>query len=134
MTRNSGLAIALGIAALFGAAAVQAADLKHANVPFAFEVAGQRLAAGTYNATLSNGGTLLIQGGATNKGVYLIPTPVGLRKSEESIMTFSCYGSSCFLGKIQFGQSEIVYQVRTSKHERELAKLERPEVTLIAMR
>ena len=40
-------------------------------------------------------------------------------------MTFSCYGSSCFLSKIQFGQSETVYPVRTSKHEQgNLAKLE----------
>jgi mannose/cellobiose epimerase-like protein (N-acyl-D-glucosamine 2-epimerase family) len=134
MTLNRRLTISLGIAALLGAAVVQAAELKQADVPFAFSVAGQRLEAGPYNATLSNGGALLIQNYTTRHSVYLIPLPAGERKIDQSSMTFLCYGSNCFLSQVTFAQSGTVYKVRPSKHEQELAKVERPAVTLIAMR
>ena len=132
MTLNRRLAMALGITALFGVAVVRAEEMHQARVSFAFEVAGQKLAAGTYHA-VDNAGTLLIRNSATGQGVYILPVAAGLTNSDQSSMTFRCYGSSCFLSQIQF-RGAGVYKVRPAKREKELARIEQPQVTLIALR
>lgn len=136
MTLNRRLAIALGFTALLGAAVVQAEELKKAAVPFAFEVAGQKMEAGTYETSRhSAGGVLLIQNSKTRKATFLTPIPAGPAKNEQSILTFRCFGSQCFLERIQFGDTGTAYVVSPSKREKELAKAgERPQDTLVAMR
>jgi hypothetical protein len=135
MTLNRRFAIALGLTALLGAAAVSAEQLGKADVPFAFEVVGQKLAPGSYTAVRQNAaGTFLIRNSQTGEAAAVMPVPVGPSRSEGSKMTFKCYGSQCFLSSIQFGQSQSVYQIRPSHHEKELAKVEQPQLNLIAMR
>jgi hypothetical protein len=134
MTLNRKLAIALGITALAGAAVVQAGELGKATIPFAFEAAGKKLSAGTYTSETRPGGDVLIRNVTTNEAVFVMPRPSGIVRSGYSKLTFSCYGSNCFLSKMQFGGTQRTYQVPRSRHERELAKAERSEETLIAMR
>jgi hypothetical protein len=134
MTLNRRFAIALGITALFGAAVVHAAQLGKADVPFAFEVAGQKMAAGSYTTTSHPGGDVVIRNTATGKSAYVLPRPADRPRSDASKLTFTCYGSKCFLSQMQFGQTGQSYNVPRSQHERELAKAERPEAKLIAMR
>ena len=110
------LVVALGITALFGVATVRAAELGRVNVPFAFEALGQRLEAGTYRAG-DNSGALVVRNDKTGQGIFL-----------------RCYGPQCFLSRIQFGDTRKIYGIGTSKREKELAKVERPQVTIVAMR
>ena len=134
MTLNRRFAIALGITALFGAAVVNAAQLGKAVVPFTFEVAGQKLAAGPYSAASASGGLVTIRNTATGQSVYIMPRPGDSTISDESKLTFTSYGSKCFLSQMQFGQTRTTYNVPRSHHEKELAKAERSEEKLIAMR
>jgi hypothetical protein len=134
MTLNRRFAIALGITALFGAAVVNAAQLGKADVPFGFEVGGQKMAAGSYTATSHAGGDVVIRNTATGRSAYILPRPADSIRSDDSKLTFTCYGSQCFLSETQFGQTRTSYNVPRSHHEKELAKSERPEEKLIAMR
>jgi len=135
MTLNRRFAIALGITALLGAAVVSAEQLGKADVPFAFEAAGQKWAAGTYTAARQNAaGTVLIRNSESSQAMFIMPVPVGPSRNDTSSMAFNCYGSQCFLSKIQFGQTRTVYQVHPSQREKELAHAERPQVNLVAMR
>jgi hypothetical protein len=134
MTLNRRFAIALGITALFGAAVVNAAQLGKADVPFAFEVAGQKMAAGSYAAASHPGGDVAIRNTATGQSAYILPRPADWTRGDDSKLTFTCYGSQCFLSQMQFGQTRQSYNVPRSHHERELATRERPEEKLIAMR
>ena len=133
MKMNRRLAIALGITALFGVVTVRAEDLGRVNVPFAFEASGQRLEAGTYRA-VDNSGALVVRNDKTGQGIFLLPVPIGLANSGQSSMTFRCYGPECFLNRIQFGGTRKMYGIGSSKREKELAKVERPQITIVAMR
>jgi 2-polyprenyl-6-methoxyphenol hydroxylase-like FAD-dependent oxidoreductase len=135
MTLNRRFAIALGLTALLGAAVVSAEQLGKADVPFAFEMAGQKWTAGSYSAVRqAAGGSVLIRNSSTWQAAFVTPVPAGPARSHDSSMGFHCYGSQCFLSTIQFGQSQNVYQIRPSSREKELAQTERPKVTLVAMR
>jgi hypothetical protein len=134
MTLNRRFAIALGITALVGAAVVKAEELGKADVPFAFEVAGQKLPAGTYTATKGLGGDVLIRNVSTRDHAYVLSHPDGITSSRDSELTFSCYGSNCFLSQLQFGQTQRTYNLPRSRHEKELAHTERSREMLIAMR
>lgn len=133
MKMDRRLAVALGITALFGVATVRAAELGRVNVPFAFEALGQRLEAGTYKAG-DNSGALVVRNDKTGQGIFLLPVPIGLANGGQSSMTFLCYGPQCFLSRIQFGDTHKIYGIGTSKREKELAKVARPQVTVVAMR
>jgi hypothetical protein len=64
-----------------------------------------------------------------------MPRPADSIHSDDSKLTFTCYGSKCFLSQMQFGQTRTSYNVPRSHHEKELAKSEqRSEEKLIAMR
>ena len=134
MTLNRRFAIALGITALAGAAVVQAAELGKAAIPFAFEAGGQKLSAGTYTTVSGPGGDVLIRNVTTNEAAFVMPRPTVIVHNGDSKLTFSCYGSNCFLSKMQFGATQRTYQVPRSRHEKEFAKAERSEEKLIAMR
>ncbi|HUI77156.1 MAG TPA: hypothetical protein VLY24_04555 [Bryobacteraceae bacterium] len=134
MKLNRRLAIALGITALFGVVAVQAQEQQRVNVPFAFELVGQSLQAGTYMAISDLGGPLRIENTATGHSLELVPVLVGLTNSDHSSMVFRCYPSECFLNQIRFAGSQRVYQVPPSKREKVLAKAVRPAVAVVAMR
>ena len=133
MRVNRRLVISIGITALFGAAVVQAEELGRAHVRFAFETRDQRMEAGTYTA-VEKEGVLLVRNNTTAQGVFLLPVLAGLSNSDESSMTFRCYGSDCFLSKIQFGGTHKVYEINPSNHEKELATVKRPQITTVAMR
>jgi len=79
-------------------------------------------------------GALLVRNNTTAQGVFLLPVLAGLNNNDESSMTFRCYGSDCFLSKIKFGGTRKIYEINPSKHEKELAKVERPQITMVAMR
>lgn len=134
MTLNRNFAIALGVTALFGAAVAQAEELNHINVTFAFEANGQRMAPGSYSAARSQGGSAMLRNVTTGQAIFVVADPTGVPKNDNSSMTFVCYGSDCFLSKLQFGQSQRAYQVPRSKHEKELARTEQPKEVLVAMR
>ena len=134
MKLNRGFAIALGITALFGAAVVNAAQLGQADVPFAFEAGGQKLDAGTYSAVSQPGGDILIRNTQTGHSAYVMTRGSDSTFDDASKLTFSCYGSKCFLSQMQFGQTRLKYNVPTSRHEKELAQTERSEQKLIALR
>jgi hypothetical protein len=135
MTLNRRFAIALGLTAILGAAVVSAEQLGKADVPFAFEMAGQKWAPGPYTAVRQGlAGTVLIRSGATNKAVFVMPVATEPSHGDASAMTFKCYGPHCFLSNIQFGQTRTVYELRASQREKELAKIERPQVNLVAIR
>jgi hypothetical protein len=133
-TLNCRLAVALGVAALFGAAAVQAQELHQAKVTFGFEVAGQKMEAGTYRAILDTLGSLTIENTTTNHQVYLMPLPRSVADNERSSLTFRCYAGQCFLNKVQFGQTDYVYGVPQTKHEKEVAAKEDGKTVYVAMR
>jgi hypothetical protein len=133
MTLHRRLSIALGIAALVGVAAVQAAELHQVKVPFAFEAADQKLEAGIYIVSNDVGGEMLVRNSQTGRGVFFLPVAGG-PTDQESSLTFRCYGTHCFLSKVQFGGIQMRYEVQPSKHEKEIALDEKPQITLVAMR
>lgn len=134
MTVNRTLAIALGAAALLGVAAAQAQELHQAKVPFAFEVAGQKLEPGVYRATLDVLGSLTIENTTTHQSVHMMPLPQTPADNDKSSLTFRCHAGQCFLSKVQFGADQRIYGVFPSKHEKELAGNEKAETVLVAMR
>ncbi len=134
MKLNRRITRSLGFAALVGAAAVEAEQLGKAEVPFAFEVSGQKMNAGTYTAVRRTQGAVLIQNVATGKAVFVAPGAPNTTSRLDSSLTFTCYGSNCFLSQMRFYQTNRSYSVPVSHHEKELARVDQPERKLIAMR
>jgi hypothetical protein len=132
--RNWRIAVALTVAALVGGVAIQAQELHNAKVPFAFEVAGQKMQPGPYRAIFDSHGALTIENSATSQKVYLMPLPLQPGDSEKSSLTFRCYSGQCFLSNVAFGQTEMVYGIPKTKHEKEVAATQPPETVLVAMR
>ena len=132
MTLNRRWIVALGFTALLGASAVQAEELDRANVPFAFNVAGKQQEAGSYSAQRQSN-VLIVRNNASRNEVMVVPIPAKVDYKAASSMTFERYGSQYFLRKVAFNTG-YVYELARTKHEKELARAERPEVILVAMR
>jgi hypothetical protein len=135
MTLNRRFAIALGLTALLGAAVVSAEQLGTANVPFTFELAGQKWAPGPYTTVRQNAaGTLLIENSQTGEAAFVMTMGTVPSHSDISWMTFKCYRGQCFLSSIQFSQTRTTYELAPSRREKELTKIDRPQINLVAMR
>lgn len=134
MTLNRRFVFALGFAALLGVTAVQAQDQQYAKIPFAFEVGGKQVQAGTYSTTREVNGLVVVRNNETSEKVFLVPILAKQTSPGKSSITFKRYGSRYFLRTIQFGSQGSTYEVMASRHEKELAKVETPKVVMVAMR
>lgn len=72
----------LGVLASAGAAYAADSHYIHADVPFAFVVAGQQFAPGAYNITETSTGVLTVQG--EGKAAVVISTPLDPPKAGQS--------------------------------------------------
>lgn len=86
---------------LFGSFIISAQDMKAvANVPFAFDVAGQDHGAGKYTVAETNSRGILQIRDAKGHGLFVSAIPETSNQKPDSL-TFRCYDGQCSLSKIQ---------------------------------
>ena len=104
----------LGVLASAGAAYAADSHHIHANVPFAFVVAGQQFAPGAYNVTETSTGVLTVQG--EGKAAVVISTPLDLSKpGDSSTLSFRNTNSRVYLSGVSIeGQGTRSVPVRVS--------------------
>jgi hypothetical protein len=83
------------LAAAVGAEAADNAHYLHVNIPFAFTVADQQFAPGSYNVTESDTGIITIQG--EGKAAAVISTPFEMKANETSSLRFTNNNSRAYL-------------------------------------
>ena len=134
-------AVMIGLSAIASSALMAQKMQETGTIPFDFQVAGQKVAAGSYivSRDTTSGGTSLLslRGTETRKGIYL-PVSVGKAGATgQSKLVFRKYGDRYFLAEVWFPEESIGHVYPASPAEKELAAAtnqQAPEVTYVAMR
>lgn len=105
----------LGVFASAGAAYAADSHYIHADVPFAFVVAGQQFAPGAYNVTETSTGVLTVQG--QGKAAVVISTPLDPPKAgEPSALRFKNSNNRVYLSGVSVeGEGTRSVPVRVSE-------------------
>jgi hypothetical protein len=83
------------------ATSLSAESLVSVNVPFSFVAAGKVMPAGAYTiAEPSNGGILLIRGGAPNSSAMVLAVNAGPSTGNQAAVTFSHRGAAVVLSTV----------------------------------
>ena len=118
-------ALVLGLAAVFGtAASANAQDKMTFEVPFAFYVGKDKLAAGKYEiARVSEAGYWLrnVEAGTSSLVRFNLQTP-GLDRAESEKVVFNRYGDTYFLRNLYDRAGDIGRGLTESKLEKELRR------------
>ncbi len=120
------ISLAMSLALLTSAAAyAQSSQLMKVNVPFDFTVGNSSLPAGEYTLSSNDnaGGVLTLQNPKAKKGAMVLSMVCESTKpAPHSELIFHRYGDSYFLSEVWVGGRSIGQQVRTTKHEMEIAR------------
>lgn len=115
------LVCAAAVAAV--AVAASSSNLMTAKIPFAFNIGGQTLPAGTYTVShTATPGVVIFRNEQTAQSVGLITNlSQGATVSEKAMLEFRRYGNQYFLGAIKQGFSANCFVAPRSRRERETA-------------
>ena len=106
-----------GLSALLGTVTLSAQDKKEvANIPFAYHVGEQSLAAGKYAVLETSTHGLLQLRNASGHSIFVPVIPEDTGKND-SKLTFGCYGNQCSLSEIWMAGD--VYKLRAKPFPRE---------------
>ena len=98
------------------------------NVPFAFHVGEQSLAAGTYNVSVASQSGLLMIRPQGSQPIQAMPqgTVQATTIPSAGKLVFHRYGNNYFLSQIWRGGYEYGSQLKKTRAEREMAKAQTP--------
>ncbi|MGI8962546.1 MAG: hypothetical protein ACR2IV_22875 [Bryobacteraceae bacterium] len=107
-----------GLSALLGSLTISAQEQKEiANIPFAYHVGEQTLAAGKYTVQETNsGGVLQLRDNTSGHSIFVSVLPADTGR-KDSKLTFSCYAGECSLSQIWMAGD--VYSLRSKPFPRE---------------
>ena len=122
--------------AMMMAACLQAQDMK-ASIPFGFQVGTVELPAGEYTFVKDDSGILRVHA-ADKHGPIASAVTAGTDRPAEAnekpaAVQFNRYGGRYFLATVWYGPDPVARVVLKSNREKELAHLNRPETTTIAV-
>jgi len=130
--KRSTVVLAVAMAVLVVPALAQTATIR-ADVPFAFNVGQQLMAAGEYRVVLDSNSMRVApmdgQGVAPGSFSYLTPGP---SQEQSPKLIFHRYGKHYFLAEVWTGDANRGVKLMTSSTEREYARLAKAETTTVA--
>ena len=115
-------ALAMGITASSTALAQTSSGVK-ATIPFAFQVGGRVLPAGTY--TFSQDGThiMALRGSAPHAQILTMVLPqTEMKAPRVGSITFTLYGDRYFLHRVASSDSTTAYELTRSKQEKQIIR------------
>ena len=121
------IVLTAGLSALLGSITLSAQDKKEvANIPFAYHVGEQTLAAGKYAVLETSTRGLLQLRNPSGHSIFVPVIPEDTGKND-SKLTFGCYGNQCSLSEIWMAGD--VYKLRAKPFPREAKN----EIGVVAM-
>jgi hypothetical protein len=127
------VAVIFVVALSLVSAQAQTKQMLKADIPFDFVIGNSYATSGTYYVENAGNEAQLIRRATDNRSQFLITNPMSNPKerSGKCVLKFHRYGSEYFLAEIW--QGDVGHQLRVTKREGQLARVQAPELTLIAM-